>query len=229
MPTTPPASERSRSSPADGPAVRRAWLVIARRAPDYPAAHSMDTTWYAVDAHGHVGIFHSGENGYVPSGADQDEHLFWFIRFLNSGGANTDPYADDDEDEDFDAAEDQLGDRGFFVYWYVEPDDPFLAPYSGKVVPERAIHVDQLPPAVRKMVSRTVLAGADFATDEKVQPIGQVECFYYSDDDVAYRTAGEQEVRPVPGREARYREALPALRQQFPKLRFADPPPEGPA
>ncbi|MCA8999750.1 MAG: hypothetical protein KDA80_22330, partial [Planctomycetaceae bacterium] len=34
---------------------------------DYPAAHSMDTTWYAVDAEGHLGVFDTGENGWVPA------------------------------------------------------------------------------------------------------------------------------------------------------------------
>jgi hypothetical protein len=33
---------------------------------DYPAAHSMDTEWFAVDAHGNVGRFDSGEDGAVP-------------------------------------------------------------------------------------------------------------------------------------------------------------------
>ncbi len=33
---------------------------------DYPAAHSMDTTWFAVDADGHVGRFDSHEEGAVP-------------------------------------------------------------------------------------------------------------------------------------------------------------------
>jgi hypothetical protein len=33
---------------------------------DYPAAHSMDTTWFAVDRDGHLGVFESGENGHVP-------------------------------------------------------------------------------------------------------------------------------------------------------------------
>jgi hypothetical protein len=33
---------------------------------DFPAAHSMDTTWFAIDADGCVGIFYSGENGAVP-------------------------------------------------------------------------------------------------------------------------------------------------------------------
>lgn len=34
--------------------------------PDYPAAHSMDTIWFAVDRDGHVAVFASGEAGAVP-------------------------------------------------------------------------------------------------------------------------------------------------------------------
>src|SRR5262245_53923712 len=33
---------------------------------DFPAAHSMDATWFAVDRDGHVGVFDSGEAGAVP-------------------------------------------------------------------------------------------------------------------------------------------------------------------
>jgi hypothetical protein len=36
---------------------------------DFPAAHSMDTTWFAVDRDGHVACFDSGEAGAVPAGA----------------------------------------------------------------------------------------------------------------------------------------------------------------
>jgi hypothetical protein len=36
---------------------------------DYPAAHSMDTEWYAVDRDGHVALFDSGEAGAMPIGA----------------------------------------------------------------------------------------------------------------------------------------------------------------
>jgi hypothetical protein len=32
----------------------------------FPAAHSMDTTWFAIDADGYVGVFDSGEGGAVP-------------------------------------------------------------------------------------------------------------------------------------------------------------------
>ena len=34
---------------------------------DCPAAHSMDTTWFAVDADGNIGVFDSGEAGAVPT------------------------------------------------------------------------------------------------------------------------------------------------------------------
>ena len=37
---------------------------------DFPAAHSMDTTWFAVDREGHVGVFDSGEPGAVPKKVD---------------------------------------------------------------------------------------------------------------------------------------------------------------
>jgi hypothetical protein len=40
---------------------------------DYPAAHSMDTTWFAVDKDGHVAAFESSEGGAVPEGALNDE------------------------------------------------------------------------------------------------------------------------------------------------------------
>jgi hypothetical protein len=37
--------------------------------PDFPAAHSMDTTWFAVDRDGHVACLMSGESGAVPEAA----------------------------------------------------------------------------------------------------------------------------------------------------------------
>lgn len=37
--------------------------------PDFPAAHSMDTTWFAVDKDGRVAAFQSGEAGAVPEEA----------------------------------------------------------------------------------------------------------------------------------------------------------------
>jgi hypothetical protein len=36
---------------------------------DFPAAHSMDTTWFAIDRDGHVAMFETGEAGCVPRDA----------------------------------------------------------------------------------------------------------------------------------------------------------------
>ncbi len=36
---------------------------------DFPAAHSMDSAWFAVDADGHVARFDTGENGAIPHAA----------------------------------------------------------------------------------------------------------------------------------------------------------------
>jgi len=38
---------------------------------DYPAAHSMDTEWFAVDACGNLAVFDSGEGGAVPESNDR--------------------------------------------------------------------------------------------------------------------------------------------------------------
>lgn len=43
--------------------------------PDYPAAHSMDTTWFAVDREGYVGLFNTGEAGAMPEDALAGEEV----------------------------------------------------------------------------------------------------------------------------------------------------------
>lgn len=40
---------------------------------EFPAAHSMDTTWFAIDSDGHVAVFDSSEAGCVPTDAYLDE------------------------------------------------------------------------------------------------------------------------------------------------------------
>src|SRR5262249_54905015 len=42
---------------------------------DFPAAHSMDTMWFAVDKDGRVACFDSGEAGAGPAGAVRTEAL----------------------------------------------------------------------------------------------------------------------------------------------------------
>ena len=42
---------------------------------DYPAAHSMDTTWFAVDENGEVGFFDTGSEGIIPVPSEMTELL----------------------------------------------------------------------------------------------------------------------------------------------------------
>lgn len=40
---------------------------------DYPAAHSMDTTWFAVDENGEIGLFETGPEGLIPVPPEMQE------------------------------------------------------------------------------------------------------------------------------------------------------------
>ena len=42
---------------------------------DFPAAHSMDTFWFAVDADGHAAVSSSGEAGAVPTKAHMGDEF----------------------------------------------------------------------------------------------------------------------------------------------------------
>jgi hypothetical protein len=63
-------------------------------ADDFPAAHSMDTMWFAIDNDGHVAMFKSGEAGAVPEDAhlgDDDYNLYDAILSLPVTGFRIDP------------------------------------------------------------------------------------------------------------------------------------------
>ncbi|MEQ8819334.1 MAG: hypothetical protein RLY93_03760 [Sumerlaeia bacterium] len=56
----------SAPAPADAPA-------SVPQFPDYPAAHSMDTEWFAVDDDGFIAVFDTGEDGFAPEDAPNTE------------------------------------------------------------------------------------------------------------------------------------------------------------
>ncbi len=60
---------------------------------DFPAAHSMDTTWFAIDRDGHVAVFETGEAGCVPTDGYLGEDIpdLDLIRALPATGAKLDP------------------------------------------------------------------------------------------------------------------------------------------
>jgi hypothetical protein len=52
---------------------------------DYPAAHSMDSTWWAVDGQGHVAKFETHEAGAMPSQCQNLDVYEMFSRLLSAG------------------------------------------------------------------------------------------------------------------------------------------------
>jgi hypothetical protein len=62
---------------------------------DYPAAHSMDACWFAVDKDGHVAYFDTGESGAMPEAGVTGEEGFELrdrlVRLLSPGEALHDP------------------------------------------------------------------------------------------------------------------------------------------
>lgn len=134
---------------------------------DYPAAHSMDTTWFAVDAKGQVAMFFTGDNGPLPQrfGGDLQDALHTL-------------YWPDDPDA-LHWSEDLAREVG--LYYYDFPDQWFhpVGPYVRVVVPARPLHVDQLPPALRQQCRIVVFEQVDFAAAEHVQPTEFFPCTYW--------------------------------------------------
>src|SRR5690348_4035575 len=111
---------------------------------DFPAAHSMDSSWYAVDKDGNVALFHTGaggampENAYSPEAAEFAEGLD--EEALEETGLGADAAID-------------LGqlppEKRVFVYHTGPMGEALADRYERRRVPKKPIHVDELPPAVR--------------------------------------------------------------------------------
>ena len=173
--------------------------------PDYPAAHSMDTNWYAVDAAGQVALFESGDTGNFPVGAESHTFLSTLFRARH-------PDVRDWQRQESAAL---AGEFGFYLYDYNDPFD-LIAAYERRVVPPTPAHVDQLPPEVRagcKKVRVPVL----FAHAERVQPMEFGAVDYWSPDFWdAYVASDGVTVRPIRGREARFAEFVRRFRAESP-------------
>jgi hypothetical protein len=191
-------------------------------ASDFPAAHSMDTTWFAVDQEGNVGMFKSGEDGHVPeAGEELRLEELWTLRHgpPREGGELLEPWDLDDTEV--------AASLGLYLFDYGEDFDP-IAPYSRTAAPDAPLHVDQLPPDLRRRCKQVRFAGVRFSESSLLQPLEQFECaFWYQDARVAYLCSDGQTVRPLPGQEDKFPDFCRKLREQEPDrargLRFEGP------
>jgi hypothetical protein len=179
---------------------------------DFPAAHSMDTQWFAVDRDGHVALFITGEAGSMPltaSEGDVDEAL----RAL--GSKQTEEGLDYDEE----AIGQELARLG--VHVYEDDSDWFTGPYRRAHKPKKPLHVDQLPPELRQQVKEVRFDGLSFAEKKRLQPCEYTDGVAWSS---AYVAEDGKTVRPIPGHEEEYRQEVEQLREEDPdelkKFRF---------
>src|SRR5262249_51087314 len=125
--------------------------------------------------------------------------------------------------------------RRMGITFYSYPDDyeALLRPYPRVVVPDRPLHVDQLPPALREKCGGLRFWMLRFDEVESLQPfeheLDDLSLWQVYDVEVhsAYLGADGVTVRAVPGEEKRFADFVRQFREQKPeeatKLRFEEP------
>lgn len=176
---------------------------------DFPAAHSMDTTWFAVDEAGHLGMFGSGENGHVPDLAEIDDlaRVLWSRLHANQA-----------EEDFWELEEEEIAAQlGLFYFAYGDEYDP-IGSYELLTTPESPLHIDQLPPELRTRWKRLRFK-VDFTKIEELQPLEQETCSYWSmEHRVAYLCSDGKTIRPIPGMEHRFAEFREQFRKENPQV-----------
>ncbi|HEY7312693.1 MAG TPA: hypothetical protein VH643_25230 [Gemmataceae bacterium] len=178
---------------------------------DFPAAHSMDTRWYAIDEAGHLGVFSSGENGHVPELAVIDDLALelWRVRH---------PDRADSEGSLWGLEGEEIADElGAFIFYYGLEFDP-IGTYGVTGTPKTPLHVDQLPPELRQRWKEIRFRTVDFSQIMALQPLEYGPCVYwYEEDRVAYLCSDDKTVRPIPGMEHRFAEFCKQFREENPE------------
>jgi hypothetical protein len=171
---------------------------------DFPAAHSMDTQWFAVDRDGQVAFFVTGEAGSMPLTASEGA-VDDVLRAL--GSKQTEEGLDYDEE----AVGRELARLGLHVY--EDASDFFTGPYRRAHKPKKPLHVDQLPPDLRDDIKAVRFDGLSFAEKKVLQPCQYTDGVAWSS---AYVAEDGKTVRPIPGHEEEYRKEVQEMREEGP-------------
>lgn len=175
---------------------------------DFPAAHSMDSEWFAVDRDGQVAVFITGENGSIPTGA-QEVNVGEVLRSLSTSLPAEDL---DPRQVLYETALPELARLGLHVY--EDDTDWFSGPYVRTYRPGRPLHVDQLPPQLREQVKAVRFDDLRFAEKDLLQPCDHAEGYSWAD---GYLAEDGKTARPIPGKEAEFRQAMEQMRRDFPE------------
>ncbi len=177
---------------------------------DFPAAHSMDTTFFAVDAAGHVAFFSSGEALPVPRGASQESPFDQFAQVPGIPPELANPESIR-----------SLHYAGLFCYGADEggllPLHSFYVRYQRFGIPKTPLHVDQLPPKARKLVRQYLLEELCFAESDKIQLLEHLDCLVWTEEAPAYLCADSKTVKPLPGKEKDFARFAEKMCQDYPE------------
>jgi len=173
--------------------------------PDYPAAHSMDTWWFAVDERGAVAVFDTNENGPVPGDGDRRPTWGAVESVLGSGPRGM-------------RLEDWYASRGITYYEYSDDYGGLVRLYERLGVPTAPLlHVDELPLALARQSRSVCFVGARFDRALSLQPIEFFDCQLYSEGyQVAYVAGAGVTVRPFPDSRDEFAEFVARYRARHP-------------
>lgn len=132
---------------------------------DYPAAHSMDTSWYAVDDLGNIAEFHTGEGGAYPRGIGLEHACCLY---------------DDGIVIEADLAAKKLPCIQYFQD--MERNANIAGPYDRESIPFKPANVRDLSPEARVCLERARLPDTDFLEMPVVQPAEHVPCDAYENE-----------------------------------------------
>lgn len=203
---------------------------------DFPAAHSMDTEWFAVDADGHVAVFVSGEAGAMPEEAGEADPDI--CADLEERLEEVEPIYDPASVGDSlwmleRAGETEAGnlvvfarDRAAFA-----PDLESGAASEVRAVSGAAAHYHRLAPEVAsRLLASGAITGVAWLDDEDLQNLARRGFFVFEHlDRFENWISGPYGRRSVPSRPLSIDDLSPADRRRvagaaFSTLRFADVP-----
>ncbi len=111
--------------------------------------------------------------------------------------------------------------HGFFEYEHLT-ENWISGPYGRTARPLKPLHVDQLPPDVRELVKQMRFDNLSFTEAAHIQPVEHTDCVSW---EAAWLDATGKKVRPMPGREGDYAEAVGELSDLTARGIEVEPPP----
>jgi hypothetical protein len=174
---------------------------------DVPTAHSMDSQWFAVDQQGHVAVFDTGEGGPLPESPGQTREtsgqaLQELMTFLQAR-RGPEPEPPPRRRRRWDPFGEYVS-LGLFHYWYGDESELplgafFLDLYRRRQGPADPVHVEELPPQLRRLCKQ-ISFNLAFSGVDRIQPVEFLSCsFYY--DPPAYLCSDGRTVKVLPGME----------------------------